>query len=42
MAGLGPRDRERLITLLGRVKRNLLEPESEPDAPPLRDRGVRP
>jgi DNA-binding MarR family transcriptional regulator len=42
MAGLGPRDRDRLITLLGRVKRNLVEPASEPESPPLRDRGVRP
>jgi MarR family transcriptional regulator for hemolysin len=42
MAGLGARDRERLITLLGRVKRNLLEPASETDSATLRGRGVRP
>ena len=42
MAGLGPRDRERLITLLGRVKRNLLEPAPDTDSAALRRPGSKP
>jgi MarR family transcriptional regulator for hemolysin len=42
MAGLAARDRERLITLLGRVKRNLLEPAPDTGATPMRRPGGRP